>query len=41
MRVLDFDGHRIFLNFSLRQLGPAFVYEEEEERAAQAASHTA
>lgn len=41
MRVLDFDGHRIFLNFSLRELGPAFVYEEEEERAAQAASHTA
>ncbi len=30
MRVLDFDGHRIFLNFSLRELGAAFVYEEEE-----------
>lgn len=29
MRVLDFDGQRIFLNFSLRQLGEAFVYEEE------------
>lgn len=29
MRVLDFDGHRIFLNFSLRELGTAFVYEEE------------
>jgi len=29
MRVLDFDGHRIFLNFSLRRLGQAFVYEEE------------
>lgn len=29
MRVLDFDGHRIFLNFSLRELGEAFVYEEE------------
>ena len=27
MRVLDFDGHRIFLNFSLRELGPSFVYE--------------
>lgn len=31
MRVLDFDGHRIFLNFSLRELGQAFVYEEEAE----------
>ncbi|HSL94426.1 MAG TPA: hypothetical protein VLA35_00690 [Thermoleophilia bacterium] len=30
MRVLDFDGHRIFLNFSLRELGAAFVYEEED-----------
>ncbi len=29
MRVLDFDRHRIFLNFSLRDLGPAFVYEED------------
>lgn len=29
LRVLDFDGHRIFLNFSLRELGPEFVYEEE------------
>jgi len=27
VRVLDFDGHRIFLNFSLRTLGPAYVYE--------------
>jgi hypothetical protein len=27
MRVLDFDGHRIFLNFSLRELGEGFVYE--------------
>ena len=29
MRVLDFDGHRIFLNFSLRALGEAYVHEEE------------
>jgi hypothetical protein len=29
MRVLDFDGHRIFLNLSLRDLGEPFVYEEE------------
>ncbi len=29
MRVLDFDGHRIFLNLSLRDLGEAFVYEED------------
>jgi hypothetical protein len=28
IRVLDFDGHRIFLNFSLGSLGPAYVYEE-------------
>src|SRR5665647_1494110 len=27
MRVLDFDGHRIFLNFSLRELSDSFVYE--------------
>jgi len=30
LRVLDFDGHRIFLNFSLHELGEAFVYEEEQ-----------
>ena len=29
MRVLDFDGHRIFLNFSLRELGEGFVYESD------------
>jgi len=29
MRVLDFDGHRIFLNFSLRELGEGFVYEDD------------
>lgn len=28
MHVLDADGHRIFLNFSLRELGPGIVYEE-------------
>ena len=27
MRVLDFDGHRIFLNFSLLELSDSFVYE--------------
>lgn len=27
MHVLDTDGHRIFLNFSLRDLGPGIVYE--------------
>jgi len=27
MRVLDFDGHRIFLNFSLLELSHGFVYE--------------
>jgi len=30
VRVLDFDGHHIFLNFSLRSLGPAFIYEPSE-----------
>jgi len=40
LRVLDFDGHRIFLNFSLRELGPSFVYEEEpaEKDASSAAA---
>jgi hypothetical protein len=37
MRVLDFDGHRIFLNFSLRRLGEAFVFEEEDRKATEAA----
>lgn len=37
MRVLDFDGHRIFLNFSLRRLGDAFVYEEETDDSQRAA----
>ena len=27
IHVLDTDGHRIFLNFSLRDLGPGIVYE--------------
>jgi hypothetical protein len=31
MRVLDFDGHRIFLNFSLRELGPPTIHEREAE----------
>jgi hypothetical protein len=30
LRVLDFDGHRIFLNFSLRELGEHVVYEGDE-----------
>ncbi len=29
LRVLDFDGHRIFLNFSLKEMRDPFVYEEE------------
>lgn len=28
LRVLDFDGHRIFLNFSLREMGEPVIYEE-------------
>ena len=28
MRVLDFDGHRIFRNFSLKKMGAPFVFEE-------------
>jgi hypothetical protein len=28
IRVLDFDGHRIFLNFSLRDLHDGVIYEE-------------
>ncbi len=27
MRVLDFDGHRIFLNFSLEELGERYIHE--------------
>jgi hypothetical protein len=27
LRVLDFDGHRIFYSFSLHELGSSFVYE--------------
>ena len=27
IHVLDTDGHRIFLNFCLRDLGPGIVYE--------------
>jgi hypothetical protein len=29
MRVLDFDGHRIFLNLSLRELGEHILFEDE------------
>lgn len=28
MRVLDFDGHHIFKNFSLKKMGRPFVFEE-------------
>ena len=27
LRVLDYDGHRIFLNFSLRELGDPVLFE--------------
>lgn len=30
VRVLDFNGHHIFANFSLKELGEAIHYEEEE-----------
>ena len=29
LRVLDFDGHRIFLNLSLRDLGEHILFEDE------------
>lgn len=28
MRILDFDGHHIFKNFSLMKMGPPFIFEE-------------
>jgi hypothetical protein len=28
MRVLDFDGHHIFNNFSLKKIGTPFIFEE-------------
>ncbi len=28
LRILDFDGHRIFLNFSLSELRESFIFEE-------------
>ena len=34
MRVLDFDGHRIFLNFSLRDLHDGVIFEDERVTAA-------
>lgn len=27
LRVLDYDGHHIFLTFSFKELGPQFIYE--------------
>ena len=29
MRVLDFDGHHILNNFSLKKMGPPFIFEGE------------
>jgi hypothetical protein len=34
MRVLDFDGHRIFLNISLRDLGRHILFEDQHVLAA-------
>ncbi len=34
MRVLDFDGHRIFLNLSLRDLGDHILFEDDQVLAA-------
>jgi hypothetical protein len=34
MRVLDFDGHRIFLNLSLSELGQHILFEDEHLVAA-------
>ncbi len=28
LRVLDFDGHHIFDSFSLKKVGPCFIFEE-------------
>lgn len=28
LRVLDFDGHRVFYSFSLHELGNSYVYDE-------------
>jgi len=28
MKILDFDGHRIFRNFSLKKMGAPFIFEE-------------
>ncbi len=28
MRVLDFDGHHIFKNFSLKKMGMPFIFDE-------------
>ncbi len=28
MRILDFDGHRIFRNFSLKKMGAPFIFDE-------------
>jgi len=27
LRVMDFDGHRVFYNFSLHELGSSYLYE--------------
>jgi len=31
LRVLDYDGHHVFYNFSLSDLGPAVFHEEKEQ----------
>ncbi|MEJ2430359.1 MAG: hypothetical protein P8075_15785 [Deltaproteobacteria bacterium] len=28
LRVMDFDGHRVFYNFSLHELGSSYLHEE-------------
>jgi hypothetical protein len=33
LRVLDYDGHHVFYNFSLDDLGPAIRHEEHESAA--------
>ena len=36
LRMLDFDGHRIFLNFSLSELREPFIFEEQASAPASA-----
>ena len=32
LRVLDYDGHHVFYNFALDELGPPVYYEEEKTK---------